>query len=600
MRCRARSLVWIGLLAGLIACGGDDETTPAPPPATPTVQRLVAGVCDLTFRCCERGEVNYLIGPYVDEHDCVSRLIAASTLTSASFELATFSGPTISLPNLAGLERAVEERRVEVDTAAMDACVAYLTALECATPEDKQTDACLAPKPGVGSTPCDAEALFIGRVEKGGACTSTLLSLECAAGLACARDSELGVTGECVPAGRIGDSCFSDLECGIHVNEGELAEGQNRREKLYCSQADGTCQKLRREGETCRYADDEDLAPDPATLLIRCVPGLSCDPVTDLCVAVCQRGAPCVDDESCDADQKLLCIGGRCDSLREEGAPCSWDHDCVPPLGCAASPVEPSKHVCAKRLPIGDPCLGHSDCDSTFCDPITHRCTAQVKAGGLCPTGQDAQCELGVCTSDFLSCYSNADCPGSNKCDLGSGQCAYYCVALKPDGATCISESECASQQCIVGFCRTPPLAEGVGCEYAEQCDSQFCSLDSQPVCKKLPLPLGEPCSANEQCESEVCFDSGGLQPTCVNGLGEGEACGAFGQAPCNPKFFYCNDELDPRACAPLKKTGEDCKSEVQCRGECAVKFDRKMCFPPGDPTMPMCDGGESDAEASK
>jgi hypothetical protein len=83
-----------------------------------------------------------------------------------------------------------------------------------------------------------------------------------------------------------------------------------------------------------------------------------------------------------------------------------------------------------------------------------------------------------------------------------------------------------------------------------------------------------------------VCYGAASAAfATCGNGLDEGEACGQPGQAPCNPQKFFCDTDASPVACAPLHEAGEECESSVQCRGECVVRFGRKMCDATVDPT---------------
>lgn len=585
------------------ACDDGDVEVTTRPPATPAVDRMVAEVCGAVFRCCDRGEASFVLGPYVSEEDCQARLLQRSTITAASLEIAAFAGPAIRLPNLAGLERAVTEGRIVVDEAALDACVAHLAALPCASPtpatdDDPTSPLCADATPPPGESPCDVLDLFVGAVPEGGACTSGLLSLECAAGLGCAADAATGVEGECVPVGDVDDPCFTDAECGVHLREGELPPGLPRREALYCSQADGTCQLLRRQGETCRYARDD--APTEDTALVRCAPGLSCDPVTDLCVPPCSRGAPCADDTACDEEAGHLCIAGRCDLPRELGSPCEEEADCEDGLTCAVTAAAPGGPACTERLADGDACFASAECASSWCDALRAQCAPQVEAGEPCPSGDSAQCSMGRCTPDFTGCTADGDCPLSGSCDEAVGQCSPYCVELKPDGAICVDASECASSQCIAGSCRTPPLEDGVDCDDDLQCDSGFCSPGAERVCTGLPLDLGDPCTASEQCSSEVCMQEPG-SPTarCITGLQQGESCGAAGQPPCSPLTLYCDTEQPAPLCVPLRGTGEDCEGDVQCRGACLLKWNRTMCFPPDDPEEPLCGGGGAPVDPS-
>jgi hypothetical protein len=170
-----------------------------------------------------------------------------------------------------------------------------------------------------------------------------------------------------------------------------------------------------------------------------------------------------------------------------------------------------------------------------------------------------------------------------------------YCVALKQDGAPCITGLECLSEACVGGFCQTPPLALGDPCTSSDQCDSNFCSLDPigpERVCKELPLPLGEPCSSSEQCDSLVCFNTG-TETTCISGLGEDQPCGDIDQPDCDPHELFCDTvDEDPPVCVRLHETGQECDRGEQCRsGSCAEMYGRLLCSPAAPRDLAVCDG---------
>jgi len=579
----------VGCLSALWIGCGDEESEPAPPaPAAPAIQSLASAVCDLSFRCCSRGEMNYFFGPFYDETNCSSRLMTTAAFEpGAQLDLAPLAGLDLKLPNLGALEQANLEGRGTVNADALAKCVAYLKELPCPSWKEPEKDdgKCKAAQPPPEPTPCDPDKLFIGQVQAGGACTSKGAALECAAGLTCVTDEDLGVTGRCVKLGETGDPCAASGECG---------------KGLYCTLADGTCQPYRKQGEACAYSDREDPMPDESTLIIRCEPGLSCDPITEICVARCERGSSCDSDDDCDDEQQLECVAGRCDLRRAEGLPCEQDSDCEEQLRCESDPATPGTRRCVPRLEDDQACASHGDCISGFCHPQLHTCAARVGAGALCATGDDKQCADGRCEREEVPCTADNECPITAVCDLNYGLCSHYCVELKPDGAPCEESRECVSEQCVVGYCRTPPLVAGHECDDHAQCESGFCGLEEERVCTDLPLPLGARCSSGSQCESLVCFDSAeNGEPTCVTGLSEGEACGDPDQAPCNPHKLYCEtvDEAKP-TCLKLHETGEECDRSAQCRGECSIVFARRMCTPAAPQKAAVCDGNPSVPDA--
>lgn len=555
------------------------------PPASETVEgdfgTLSLAICSTAMRCCDRGEINLMMGPYIDVNNCADRYTDRSRYGFAtSIDMPMLELPSIPMPNMGAVKEAVDDGRLRIDGAAIAACQEYLDGLPCnelLTEED--VDACVLPTPPE-ETPCEPNKLFVGLVGEGGQCTSPGASLECEPGLVCFGNPLLGVYGECVKPGREGDPCFGEESC---------------EPELYCSQLDGTCQPLRTEGETCVYDDREDPSPAPDTLLVRCAFGLSCDPITDTCVAPCQRGAACTSDEQCDEEQELRCIVGRCDRERVVGLPCAVSADCAEGLHCAIDPEDDTREICQERLPNGDACASHDECSSEFCDPTLTMCASKAGADEACPSGLDAQCDAGSCEPELVGCATDADCPISGLCNIGSGVCSGYCVELRPVGAICTVNTECASGACVVGFCRELPLALGDTCAAAEQCESEFCTYDDERACAELPLDLGERCQSSAECESGVCF--GALTATfstCINGQDEGEACGDAGQPPCNPNKYFCDTEATPVACAPLHEAGEACERSEQCRGECVVRFGRSMCDATVDPTkFAICDGSD-------
>jgi len=569
-------------LVGIVACGGSDDGGGGERGAAklePQITSLATSVCSVAFRCCARGEIDWYLGPYIDQTNCADRFVEHASLSSAAtVDLYQFLKMKVTVPNVGALNRAQGDGRIKLDQKALDACVGYLAGLPCNTYEPI-AEGCVPPEPPPEPTPCDPKLLFVGQIREGSRCTSSLGSLECKPTLGCRKNDDLGVYSTCVHVSQVGENCVSDSECA---------------DDLYCSQLDGTCQKFRNEAETCLFANRDDPNPPPETALIRCRADLSCDPLTDTCVVACQRGAKCETNEQCDDKQELFCIQQRCDLKRIQGLPCENDSDCEESLRCEFDKADPTKKVCSQRLPVNSPCSSHTECASDFCDPNTSHCAAPLPAGALCPTKLNEQCFNGRCVAEGISCSQDTDCPSSNKCDLLNNECATYCVALLPDGAPCEQDSDCSSEDCVAEFCRTTPLANGVECDLPTDCDSEFCSYDPKPVCKELPLPLQSPCQSSEECDSLVCFSEfGSFNKTCVSGLEESEQCGQSNKPPCDPKTLYCDTDEVPPICVPLKEIGEACESDIQCRGTCALHptFNRTMCDPTPAEETAICQG---------
>jgi hypothetical protein len=548
------------VIATTAAC---DDTT-----ASGTVDDLADVVCGLTFDCCDRGEVDFFLGPFVSAENCAERLRRQADLDTAALIAAPFEGAAVPVPNVGVLQKAIDDGRVKIDPGALDACLEFLSGLTCNQLIDEpEPEGCQVPEPEEDPA-CDLREIVIGQVGAGDTCTSPGASFECKSGLACRAVDSLGIDGVCVEPGDVGDFCFDSGECG---------------EDLYCSLLDGTCQLPRQAGETCLVADG-------GGVLIACDAGLSCDPITDICVAQCSRGASCSSDLQCDEEAGLRCVVGRCDSPRAVGLPCQISDHCADGLRCGVNPATGSDLVCLELLAEGASCstAAPEDCATGFCSPVTLTCAPSADPGDLCPTLSQDECAGGYCdvTPRSIACAGDAQCANSSgTCDLVSGVCEAFCIALQPDGAMCVNGFECVSGTCVEGFCRTTPLPDGQPCNFSAECESGFCNHEVASVCEQLPLPNGRVCFSDFECASEVCFNS-----SCQNGLSEGADCSSLLDPPC-ARDLFCDRQAETPICTPVLATGEECIDSGQCRGDCTIRFNRRMCdaTPPADTAV--CDG---------
>lgn len=573
-------LAWFGAAAlAATACGGSSADPEE------VAEDLAAEVCDLSFRCCTRGEVNFFLGPFVeDEENCVDRLVQSANVSNIAFlGNIAFGDATVILPNLHALDQAVNDGRTEVDRDAVDECIAYLQEFECNELVEPPLE-CIPPELNPPD-PCDLREMFHGIVPEGGRCSSPGFSFECEDDLVCRATGALGTDGACVQPGAEGDFCFSDGECQFD---------------LYCSQFDGTCKVFGQPGDVCAYSDPDDPAPDPNTLLIKCDEGLSCDPVSDTCVAPCERGASCVVPLDCDAGAGLLCVDNRCEEPRGEGLPCELHEHCEEGLRCLESEAQFGVFLCSEPLPLGADCLestGDLDCESGYCGDIEPSdgigfgagvCTESLDAGEACLSGLHEECFEGYCdNSDTINACSGSCIAG---CDEFNFNCAPYCVPERAEGQSCTFDYQCSvadEANCIAGNCRIPPLGDGDDCELDEQCTSLFCSADG--ICDNPPLPNGKGCNDHEECESGVCDFFEGI---CTPGLQEGSECGEG--TPCG-RDLYCDPEESPPQCASVKDTGEVCKFDYQCRGSCVESWGRLACDPTPPINTAVCDGSTTE-----
>lgn len=564
----------------------------SPPRSESQALELAEAVCGFVSRCCTIGEMGYYLGPFVEPADCAERLVEAAALdVSASFGGIPFA--QVNLPNLAALDRALREGRVRLDRAAVNACVAWLEERACngPSPGDDERELCgpVAPAPLV---PCDAALLVEGRVPEGGACSGATSSFECREGLVCLDDpTGLGDQGTCTALRREGEWCAADEHC---------ATG------LTCNLGDGRCQVPAALGEACEYSVLADPWPTDSLLLVRCEAGLTCSPIASTCVARCEQGAECRDDDDCGQDTGLVCLRwdwraggtGFCDFPRAVGERCSETDDCEATLDCALDPVvglrlcrpplangEPCdaddqcashlctfvssepEQVCVALQPIGAICNGHEECASGYCEVTDEgRCAAGVANEESCADGYDAQCSDGYCAHD-----------------VDSGE--YVCRAFIDLGGACTEDHHCSSEACVAGACASLPLADGERCDDAYDCESSFCNeAEPEPKCRTLPLGIGAPCPSSTACASRVCFNG-----ACQSGAEVGARCGEL-LFPCNPSASYCDTYREVPQCTAYREFGESCVRDVECRTDCVTRWGRRMCggeFP--GPTT--CDG---------
>lgn len=439
------------------------------------LEPLVAAQCENTFGCCDGDEVAYQLGSVVvDAADCTQRTLDVMEAGGNPPYLQTGS---LFLGNLLGFfAYGVDSSVVEVDAAAIDACVAALSSKPCA-PSSASGDNCTPPEVAYLDE-CDFRKLFIGQLGAGESCTS-YNGLECAPGLLCDFFGSTG--GVCVETLSQGDSCFEDYNCDSG---------------LICDYASGQCSTPAEAGEACAYANSEN--PQPGTETTRCRSGLVCNPVTETCGAPdCNFGDYCNDDDSA-CPEGLECVASVCDYPAVAGDRCYDDDDCVQ----GVCDFLEGASVCRDLVANGDGCGNHEDCTSGFCDPANAQCAAQTAIGGACdPVVPDQQCDGGYC--DGTDCVAfvaiGEDCT-AGPCNYIEGvqcwddTCQPYPL---PNGQTCSSPFECESQVCS-GTCQAPPDV-GDDCVPGGCGEDAYCNAFTDGVCE-LRKTWGAPCEGDIEC----------------------------------------------------------------------------------------------------
>ena len=255
-----------------------------------------------------------------------------------------------------------------------------------------------------------------------------------------------------------------------------------------------------------------------------------------------------------------------CDVVTLPGDPCSdifvpEPGTAVEGAACADATGGPS-NVCA---------------DGLYCNWQPSTCSACEHRGTL---GED--CSVRICQTDL-------------RCDFATNTC----VALSANGVACTFGSECASGICggTPSTC-SGPLPDGADCVSDTDCQSSTC-VD---VCI-TPVPAGGPCTVTEECEGFRACIAG----TCSDRLPDGAACndevclvdhrcaggvctpidgcdlGFFAQ-PCNggPSCGmdeFCDATLG--ACAPRGGVGQPCTGSNECVATAYCDFMSGLCATP-------------------
>jgi hypothetical protein len=186
---------------------------------------------------------------------------------------------------------------------------------------------------------------------------------------------------------------------------GDCEESRDCADNLTCSPVEAICAEV-----GCEVHDD-------------CGPGAVCN--DDGSCATNTAGGPCDVDDNCVDDER--CLGGRCDTIAEEGEPCAGAAECEGALVCA-----PASGECEENVS----CADHSDCgDEAYC-----------RDDGTCAKSEtESPCEV------------DATCPASDRCFAGvciPDQCQaenFVAEAVEPNMLIVLDRSGSMDQR-IGGF----------------------------------------------------------------------------------------------------------------------------------------------------
>jgi hypothetical protein len=285
--------------------------------------------------------------------------------------------------------------------------------------------------------------------------------------------------------------------------------------------------------------------------------------------------SPCSDSSQCGGAGNFCIMyptgGAFCGRACSSSADCGTGYQCFNVSGSGQCiGVVGGSPSCAGATPTG--CRSDSECSATQrCNTSTGRCEARPTGGAELgqPCANDDACNSGLCATTpagsvcSQSCdgFNTGSCPAGFYCDgeaagvCGTGLCLAGSAGGAPLGASCATDTDCATLMCDGSVCATPCRPDaGVS-----TCAMGFvCRPGAAPGCGacRSEADLGQPgdaCGTNDDCASGLCAVNGD-ETFCTDYCGEADPC---------PPSFTCTPLGDTAICVP--PAGGGGRSEGGC-----------------------------------
>jgi hypothetical protein len=213
---------------------------------------------------------------------------------------------------------------------------------------------------------------------------------------------------------------------------------------------------------------------------------------------------------------------------------------------------------------------------------------AECVSGQCSASGSSDSCVMGLCIGDTPllterqigeQCFSTSVCVTGSYCDAFTDTC----TALKPVGASCQQDHECAYGNGCTGttgsrVCGALP-AVGERCIDTGVCrdEGTYCDFNTGN-CAKLGL-AGMLCTASSQCSPYYPCDFSLSQ--CAKGPTVGQPCSSSSLMRCFDANTFC-DQLTA-TCTALRSNGMACNSDTECSSDnCEFGLSSTgVCTPP-------------------
>lgn len=338
-----------------------------------------------------------------------------------------------------------------------------------------------------------------------------------------------------------------------------------------------------------------------------------CDSASVTCFAECETDSQCEPGKSCKLDpdtnkkscgKKLIgasCdVGGECESgFCADGVCCNQactgaclSCDQLNKVGeCSPVPAgaDDKRKICKATEVAGCGETGKCDgngacakyakgtvCGGAMCSGNDGIPASECDGNGTCVAGKPIACAPNVCRGNTCldKCMTDADCTGGAVCTNGS-------CGLKPLGASCKNQGECASGHCADGFC----------CNKACAGTCEYCAFSTnRGKCTTVPAGDDDPRDDCKAKNPSTCKENGKC-----NGNG---ACQLFGEGtPCSEQSCNAttNMQVYAKQCDGLgtcKKVREDtsCAPHTCGGNACADSCSRDdQCVAPNSCVGSLC-----------
>jgi hypothetical protein len=373
--------------------------------------------------------------------------------------------------------------------------------------------------------------------------------------------------GQCVSLQPNGALCSAASQCSSNICTGHVC----------CAYRN--CQACAAAGGTCSACDVANYYLDSGRCFVLKVNGATCTGPNQCASGTCTDTVCCAyaNCQTCAGGTCSACdpmnyylSGGQCLALKVNGASCSGFNECS--SGTCTSTVCCAFDNCRS-------CAGGT-CSACFSGNYLsgNKCFALKATGASCSNSNE--CTSSICTRTVCCAYANClECVGG-ACSACNTSTTYLkgsqCVALNPNGASCLADNECSSGICTDRVCCAYSNCQACVGGTCSSCDTAVSYL-THGQCVDLKVN-GASCAAPNQCNSHICTGN-----VCC-AYSNCRACVGGRCSACDPATAY----LDAGQCLAPKPIGASCSLSSECGSGTCTEFvccsysNCRVCLGPG------------------